>query len=173
MVEFHRPIGRVFQTSWFVGIQRQSIVHFTEDPAKCFASLENLFSFYGISTDIEKISAIKWTNRRTRWFISEHHWSQIENTHSNFSRFIANFLVYWTSSRNSIIRMLRFLGTYSRTMLSSYPSSSTLLRSIRPFSNQQKIAQSDPTDGKVGSRRFAHRSSLLWFSQKLVDLHLI
>ena len=48
--------------------------------------------------------------------------------------------------------MLRFVGTYGRSMLSSYPSTNTLLlRSIRPFANQQKIAQTESVDGKVRS----------------------
>jgi len=46
--------------------------------------------------------------------------------------------------------MLRFLGTYSRTIVSSYPSATnTLLRSIRPISNYQKIAETQASDDKV------------------------
>lgn len=45
--------------------------------------------------------------------------------------------------------MLRFLGTHSRTLVSSYSSTNTILRTIRPLSNQQKIAENQPTDGNV------------------------
>ncbi|CAF0842002.1 unnamed protein product [Rotaria sordida] len=50
--------------------------------------------------------------------------------------------------------MLRFLGSYSRTVLSSYPSTANiLLKSIRSVSNNPKIAQSQPSNDKSTSRQ--------------------
>ncbi|CAF1013353.1 unnamed protein product [Rotaria sordida] len=50
--------------------------------------------------------------------------------------------------------MLRFLGSYSRTVLSSYPSTTNiLLKSIRSVSNNPKIAQSQPSNDKSTSRQ--------------------
>ncbi|CAF2673913.1 unnamed protein product [Rotaria sp. Silwood2] len=50
--------------------------------------------------------------------------------------------------------MLRFLGSYGRTVLSTYPSTAnTLLRSIRPLSNHHKIAQPQSSDDKSTTRQ--------------------
>ncbi|CAF4706264.1 unnamed protein product [Rotaria sp. Silwood1] len=50
--------------------------------------------------------------------------------------------------------MLRFLGSFNRTMLSSFPSTTnTLLRSIRPFSQHQKVAQPQSSNDKSTSRQ--------------------